>query len=456
MRCARCGSDKKGDCFSRSQRNKPAATRKCSACATATGSATAPPPRAGAAVGGAGGTRTRSGGDTDRAPLPTAANGASNSTTPAPAEEAAATAPPASIPSPPPPAKTCSWAACGRELSADAAQNKRCSRCKSEFYCARACQKKHWGEGGHKDACEEPPCCNICLEGGDEPLPIQRGCACRGDAGLAHTACLAKANAHKADGFHQGWAECPTCGQWYTGAMQLVLARTLAHRMRLRHRNDRSLANLEHRTLADERLGGALRVAGEHAEAISVQKRVISVTTRVLGKEHPSTLDAVGNLSATYYKQGRFAEAEELQVRVLEASKRVRTTEHPETLVSAGNLAATYSRQGRFAEAEKLETWVLEVRERERGKDHKCTLNAVNNLAVTYFNQGRLAEADALQVRVLEVSERVLGDQHPDTIRAADNLTRARDMVSRYAGTPAPWPPTTAGALARARSSRGA
>ena len=29
--------------------------------------------------------------------------------------------------------------------------------------------------------------------GGDEPLPTQRGCACRGDTGLAHVACQAQA-----------------------------------------------------------------------------------------------------------------------------------------------------------------------------------------------------------------------------------------------------------------------
>ena len=40
--------------------------------------------------------------------------------------------------------------------------------------------------------------CVICLT--DDPPPVQSGCACRGDAGLAHAACLirkaiARANA---------------------------------------------------------------------------------------------------------------------------------------------------------------------------------------------------------------------------------------------------------------------
>ena len=332
--------------------------------------------------------------------------------------EAAATphGTPAPSPSSPEPAKTCSWSACGRELSADAAQNKRCGRCKSEFYCGRACQKKHWKEGGHKLACEEPPCCTICLEGGEEPLPIQRGCGCRGDMGLAHTACLAKMNAHKAKGHHVGWYKCPTCRQWYTGAMRLALARALMHRLRLRRRDD------DDRLGAEDILGTALFGAGEFAEAEKVQTRLLAARKRVSGKEHPDTLDATTNLANTYNCQSKLAEAEELQVWVLAASKRVRGQEHPDTLNAAHSLANTHRGQGKLAEAEELQLWALAAMKRVRGKEHPNTLNAANNLAITYSHQGRLAEAEELLAWVLAVSVRVRGKQHPETIRAADNL----------------------------------
>ena len=42
---------------------------------------------------------------------------------------------------------------------------------------SRDCQKNHW-KNGHKRECEEPEVCNICLDGGEEPLPIPRGCTC--------------------------------------------------------------------------------------------------------------------------------------------------------------------------------------------------------------------------------------------------------------------------------------
>ena len=37
---------------------------------------------------------------------------------------------------------------------------------------------------------EEPPLCTVCLEG--VPSPIQMGCGCRGDQGLAHVKCRAE------------------------------------------------------------------------------------------------------------------------------------------------------------------------------------------------------------------------------------------------------------------------
>ena len=65
-------------------------------------------------------------------------------------------------------------------------------------------------------------CCIVCLE--SHPPPIQSGCACRGDSGLAHAGCLIELAA--AQQVHQGnevWYVCQTCKQRFTGAMQTRL-----------------------------------------------------------------------------------------------------------------------------------------------------------------------------------------------------------------------------------------
>jgi hypothetical protein len=125
-------------------------------------------------------------------------------------------------------------------------------------YCSRECQKAHWG-GGHKKECktmrdaalgQNVPApklnkshasgrggacgstsdrgsggggaCTICLE--SDPEPIQSGCACRGDAGLAHVDCRVKAVEYKQSSTGQrefAWLDCPTCKHEFTGQMEV-------------------------------------------------------------------------------------------------------------------------------------------------------------------------------------------------------------------------------------------
>jgi hypothetical protein len=65
--------------------------------------------------------------------------------------------------------------------------------------------------------------CVICLD--TSPPPIQSGCACRGDGGLAHVDCLiqlaASQQPHRGD---EAWHTCQTCKQVFTGAMRTGLA----------------------------------------------------------------------------------------------------------------------------------------------------------------------------------------------------------------------------------------
>ena len=44
-------------------------------------------------------------------------------------------------------------AMCGALPSAARAKLKACGGCMSVYYCSPACQRQHWGEGGHKQAC---------------------------------------------------------------------------------------------------------------------------------------------------------------------------------------------------------------------------------------------------------------------------------------------------------------
>ena len=67
--------------------------------------------------------------------------------------------------------------------------------------------------------------CFICFDADASPAPIQSGCACRGEAGLAHVGCRVQAaEAQAPDRGWAVWSKCQTCNQDFTGGMQRGLA----------------------------------------------------------------------------------------------------------------------------------------------------------------------------------------------------------------------------------------
>ena len=58
--------------------------------------------------------------------------------------------------------------------------------------------------------------CYICLENGTENGTLLRNCACRGDAGWAHVACLAKYSANKVVDARKKDPQCPILKYWNT------------------------------------------------------------------------------------------------------------------------------------------------------------------------------------------------------------------------------------------------
>jgi tetratricopeptide (TPR) repeat protein len=90
---------------------------------------------------------------------------------------------------------------------------------------------------------------------------------------------------------------------------------------------------------------------GRYAEVEEMQRELIDIERRVLGTEHPSTLQTIGNLARTLKREGRYAEAEKMQREMIDIKRRVLGPEHPETAASVYNLACFVARQGRRDEA---------------------------------------------------------------------------------------------------------
>ncbi|MFJ3882416.1 tetratricopeptide repeat protein, partial [Streptomyces sp. NPDC090077] len=99
-----------------------------------------------------------------------------------------------------------------------------------------------------------------------------------------------------------------------------------------------------------------------------------------------------------------------------ERATRLLGPDHPDTIDAHAALADTYSYLGRHHDALALEEAVRTDRERLLGPDHPDTLSARANLAITYNQLGRHHDALALEEAVRTDRERLLGPDHPDTI----------------------------------------
>ena len=306
---------------------------------------------------------------------------------------------------------------CGAEKWLDTL--KTCARCLAVHYCDGACQRKHWKRGGHKQACKERLACIICLDNDGHPLPIQCGCGCRDEAGCAHVACKAAYAAHQGPGYHQGWYECPTCKQKYTGAMKLGLAETLCARLKGRPAED------DDRLGAQNTLAVAYFQAGRFAEADALFRGLLATRRRVDGPNHVETLAVAGNLGSVLLEQGKDSAAEAVFRDTLERQRAALGPEHGSTLLTAGNLAVALQNQRKYAEAEPLVRDTLAIKQRVLGEEHLSTLLKATNLTLLLTHTGQHAAAEELGRDTLAQAQRTLGPDHPRSLTVAYTLATA-------------------------------
>ena len=116
-----------------------------------------------------------------------------------------------------------------------------------------------------------------------------------------------------------------------------------------------------------------LELGDSTPQAIAVGEPLTQDLERLLGPDHPDTLNSRNSLATAYLAAGRVAEAIPLFEQTLAVRQRMLGPDDPETLTSQNNLASAYQDAGRTAEAIRLYELNLEVRERLLGPDHPST-----------------------------------------------------------------------------------
>ena len=218
-------------------------------------------------------------------------------------------------------------------------------------------------------------------------------------------------------------------------------------------------------------------VKGQYDQAVALLRRLIELSVRWLGEDHPDTANSRNNLGAVLHAQGRYAEAEELARQALAARIAVLGEGHPHTAKAAtiwprscGGLCPPRWRPGPISSRRRSTSTAATASLRRRwprprwrrcapsirdpttgrrrmpfavetlrtiaalpedGRRAMASVPAMRVQASLYSRRGQYDQAAALLRRSIELSVRWLGENHTATSR--NNLGKVLHLQGRYA-----------------------
>jgi tetratricopeptide (TPR) repeat protein len=190
--------------------------------------------------------------------------------------------------------------------------------------------------------------------------------------------------------------------------------------------------NLDEWVRLQREIADLLVAQGKLGEAEKLFRSLIELRARVLGPEHPDTLDRRHRLIYVLNRQTKFAEAEAEARDVLRLREKTLGPEHIDTNISRYYLAAALMNRGKDAEAESLYHKIIPLLEKALGPEHPRTLSARLSLATALGAQGKHAEAEPLYREIIRLDEKVYGPVDPDTLNARQNLATTLQAEHKF------------------------
>jgi Tfp pilus assembly protein PilF/predicted Ser/Thr protein kinase len=200
-------------------------------------------------------------------------------------------------------------------------------------------------------------------------------------------------------------------------------------------------ANLRRRVLGDEHpdtlqsmglLADLQREQGRLPQAEALFTRILEIRRRKLGPEHRDTLASMSSVAAVWISLDKYAQAAALLTKALEIRRRVLPAADSDIRDNMYSLAVVYSDQGKYPQAERLHKEVLELDRKALGANHPYTLNTMAALGQEYTQDGKYAEAQALLNEVLDRRQHVFGQEHPDTLESMADLALLYIRQGKY------------------------
>ncbi|KIW28949.1 uncharacterized protein PV07_04800 [Cladophialophora immunda] len=172
--------------------------------------------------------------------------------------------------------------------------------------------------------------------------------------------------------------------------------------------------------------------SGKYTPAEELYRIALTEMEKILGREHPETLQTLDSLASVLRNQGKYKDAFKASERALRCRERKLGNMHQDTLKTLDHMALALQGQGNYKEAEIQHKDVLDRKEKLLGKEHVDTLESLNNLALTLRSEGQYAAAAEMASRALAAREKVLGEEHPDTMESLNNLATVLEDQAQY------------------------
>jgi serine/threonine-protein kinase len=157
-------------------------------------------------------------------------------------------------------------------------------------------------------------------------------------------------------------------------------------------------------------------------QAEAYEREALELSTRLVGRHDPRTLEMIGDLGTIVDLEGKAIEAEPYYNEFLSAEQAL----SPQNLPNLG-LAWNYNgwlhyRLGRFAESEQEMRNALALRIRAYGEKHPVTAGAKTSLAYILLDRNKADEALTLATEAKETVVNLYGPTHRETAFAEDSL----------------------------------
>ncbi|WP_169979111.1 protein kinase domain-containing protein [Tautonia rosea] len=174
-------------------------------------------------------------------------------------------------------------------------------------------------------------------------------------------------------------------------------------------------------------LGQADFALGRYADAERNLRRALEIRERLLGPEHPETLETLSALvpvvnPSGFHNMARKQEAIRLARRSAESHRRVFGAAHPATLAAHADLGDALIRAGNLQEASDLLQHNLGIQQKVQGAGHPETLWTMTLLGQARCRLGAFGEAANLLGAVVRSNRLQLGPGHPATLKGIHEL----------------------------------